>query len=520
MGTRRVTRRAAKVEEAPAEKAADVADELELGGGEAGSERPCPCDGVVEDATVVDATVVDAIVNDARRGVVRRIGYAPIVRLDETRREIELCATSEAVDSYGTIFSYEASKDAFSRWLGNVREMHERKAVGRRVAVRCDDVARKVYVTIRISLGARDTWEKVRDGTLCGASIGAANVHWLPTLWKTADGRKTVMMADTYDLMELSLVDNPSNPDALGITFVRDAVPDATVLDRLDTDELDTDELDTDSRRNAEGAEVGESESNHRAHRDHRERREKRAGGDTHGGEWTTVAGRGVWADAQAETRPEWRAQGTDMGDARLHAAARAVLESCGCVVCEAALAALADEGQADEGLADDVPEDAQVSRVKESESGHAHEARLARALEASLRVSLWGNVRRLDALDANVRAVRGALDESGEAVTRVAEEVNRMAGSLSETLASTMERLGELDTRLERVEAQPLPGGPAARAVEKLHPLHMRAQTAGTGPSPQDQYRALEALAGRLADPQAQIAVAAELIRLQREGS
>jgi hypothetical protein len=33
------------------------------------------------------------------------------------------------------------------------------------------------------------------------------------------------------------------------------------------------------------------------------------------------------------------------------------------------------------------------------------------------------------------------------------------------------------------------------------------------------EQYRALESLAGRLADPQAQIAVAAELIRLRAQG-
>jgi hypothetical protein len=103
-----------------------------------------------------------------------RVGYAPIVRLDPARREIELCATSEALDAHGTVFDYEASKDAFTRWIGNVREMHERRAVGMRVAARCDDEARKVYVRVRISRGAQDTWEKVLDGTLRGAS-GAAS---------------------------------------------------------------------------------------------------------------------------------------------------------------------------------------------------------------------------------------------------------------------------------------------------------------------------------------------------------
>ncbi len=172
-------------------------------------------------------------------GEVQRVGYAPIVRVDATRREIELCATSEAVDSYGTIFSYEASKKAFERWLGNVREMHERKAVGQRVAVRCDDDARKVFVTLRISRGAQDTWEKICDGTLRGASIGAANVKWdepQPSLWDAVDGTLRPKVATEYDLVELSLVDNPSNPDALGFTFVRDAVPDVYLLDRLDAE--------------------------------------------------------------------------------------------------------------------------------------------------------------------------------------------------------------------------------------------------------------------------------------------
>jgi hypothetical protein len=91
---------------------------------------------------------------------------------------VELCATSEALDQHGTIFDYAASKDAFTRWMGNVREMHEYVAVGRRVGVRCEDETRRIFVTIRISRGAEATWEKVLDGTLRGASIGATNVRW------------------------------------------------------------------------------------------------------------------------------------------------------------------------------------------------------------------------------------------------------------------------------------------------------------------------------------------------------
>jgi hypothetical protein len=129
------------------------------------------------DAQTGDASADVASGAPADSGVIR-VGYAPIVRVDAPWREIELCATSEAIDSYGTVFDYAASKDAFTRWIGNVREMHARRAVGRRVAVRCDDDARKIYVRLRVSKGAEDTWEKIADGTLRGASIGASNVTW------------------------------------------------------------------------------------------------------------------------------------------------------------------------------------------------------------------------------------------------------------------------------------------------------------------------------------------------------
>lgn len=151
--------------------------------------------------------------------------------VDEERREIEVCATSEAVDGHGTVFSYDASKDAFARWAGNVREMHDRKAVGRKVDVRCDDDARRVYVRLRISAGAQDTWEKVKDGTLAGASIGASNVVW----GQQRRAGREVPVATRYDLVELSLVDVGSNPDSNGYTFVRDGVPDGALLDDVET---------------------------------------------------------------------------------------------------------------------------------------------------------------------------------------------------------------------------------------------------------------------------------------------
>lgn len=165
---------------------------------------------------------------------VEHVLTAPITRVDPDQRLVTVTATSESVDSFGTVFDYDASKDAFVRWVGNVREMHQPKAVGTRVGVHFDDAERKVEATLRISRGAQDTWEKVLDGTLKGASIGASNVVW-ETGAARGDGGRNVPRARKYDLVELSLVDNPSNPDAVGISVVRNAVPDESVLDEVET---------------------------------------------------------------------------------------------------------------------------------------------------------------------------------------------------------------------------------------------------------------------------------------------
>jgi len=62
------------------------------------------------------------------------VGLASISRVEEARLEVELCAASKALDRRGAIFDDVASKEALTRWIGNMREMHERVAVGRRMA--------------------------------------------------------------------------------------------------------------------------------------------------------------------------------------------------------------------------------------------------------------------------------------------------------------------------------------------------------------------------------------------------
>jgi hypothetical protein len=140
--------------------------------------------------------------------------FAKVLRIDEKNRLVTLRATTEATDTFRTAFAYEASKEAFQRWeqeAGNIREMHAPKAVGRSVQVDYDDRNRAIDVTLRISKGAQDTWEKIVDGTLQGGSIGASNVVWQVNQQRAIGAPEKI--ATKYDLVELSLVDNPSNAE-------------------------------------------------------------------------------------------------------------------------------------------------------------------------------------------------------------------------------------------------------------------------------------------------------------------
>ena len=137
--------------------------------------------------------------------------YVPFTRVspDDERREIVGIATKEVLDSHGTIISYEASKKAFARWVGNIREQHDpKKAVGKAIEWTPDDENRQIIVRAFISKGATDTWEKIKDGTLTGFSISGVDAKYKMI---QRDG-KSIPFIDEYDMPELSIVDNPSCP--------------------------------------------------------------------------------------------------------------------------------------------------------------------------------------------------------------------------------------------------------------------------------------------------------------------
>jgi hypothetical protein len=144
-----------------------------------------------------------------------------ITKIDPVKRTVDMVGTSEKDDKQGDAMDYGGSVEAFATWAGNIREMHQPKAVGKRVYQEFDNEAKLVRVGAYISTGAEDTWQKILDGTLRGASIGGKALETVKEVRKLADGtEKSVRRVLKYQLNELSLVDNPANPDCV-ITLVK-----------------------------------------------------------------------------------------------------------------------------------------------------------------------------------------------------------------------------------------------------------------------------------------------------------
>ena len=141
----------------------------------------------------------------------------PLTKVDIERRIVSGFASLDNVDKQDDIVTAEASMDAFAKFRGNIREMHQPLAVGKMVSFKSDryfDPETKkfyngVFVSAYVSKGAQDTWEKVLDGTLQGFSIGGRMNKWDDAYDEKSD--KTIRVIKQYDLVELSLVDSPAN---------------------------------------------------------------------------------------------------------------------------------------------------------------------------------------------------------------------------------------------------------------------------------------------------------------------
>jgi len=141
----------------------------------------------------------------------------PFSKVDVERRIVSGFATLDNLDKQQDVVTREASLKAFSNFRSNIREMHQPIAVGKMIGFKEDryfDPETKkfyngIYVSAYVSKGAQDTWEKVLDGTLSGFSIGGKMNKWDDGYDEKMDTQ--IRIIKDYDLVELSLVDNPAN---------------------------------------------------------------------------------------------------------------------------------------------------------------------------------------------------------------------------------------------------------------------------------------------------------------------
>jgi len=165
----------------------------------------------------------------------------PFSKVDKERRIVSGFATLDNVDRQKDIVTADASMKAFSKFRGNIREMHQPLAVGKMVAFKEDkyfDPESKtffkgIYVSAYVSKGAQNTWEKVLDGTLSGFSIGGRM-----NKYDDAYDEKTnssIRIIKEYDLVELSLVDTPANQFANVLSVEKVDGVDVVTGDIVDT---------------------------------------------------------------------------------------------------------------------------------------------------------------------------------------------------------------------------------------------------------------------------------------------
>jgi hypothetical protein len=141
----------------------------------------------------------------------------PFAKVDQERRIVSGFASLDNLDKQNDIVTTEASMEAFAKFRGNIREMHQPIAVGKMLNFKeekyFDPETKKfykgVYVSTYISKGAQDAWEKVLDGTYTGFSIGGRMNKWDDAYDEESD--KAIRVIKDYDLVELSLVDSPAN---------------------------------------------------------------------------------------------------------------------------------------------------------------------------------------------------------------------------------------------------------------------------------------------------------------------
>jgi hypothetical protein len=131
-------------------------------------------------------------------------------------------ASSGAVDSDGETVTSEAMKNAIPDYMkfGAVREMHQPSAAGTAVACNVDDATGKTNFSALVVDDA--AIKKVRTGVYKGFSIGGKVTERDP---------KDKRIIKGLDLIEISLVDRPANPEALLTMYKAASTPEDDVTE-------------------------------------------------------------------------------------------------------------------------------------------------------------------------------------------------------------------------------------------------------------------------------------------------
>lgn len=139
-----------------------------------------------------------------------------ISKVDKENRLVHGWASLDNEDLQGDRVTAEASQRAFSKFRGNIREMHQPIAVGRMVSYKPETYYDEngkayngVFVTAYVSKGAQSTWEKVLDGTLQAFSIKGPIRD--SEMEFSKDSNRSIRIIKDYELEELSLVDAGGN---------------------------------------------------------------------------------------------------------------------------------------------------------------------------------------------------------------------------------------------------------------------------------------------------------------------
>lgn len=160
--------------------------------------------------------------------------YIPFTKTDSEERIVEGYASSEALDSQGEIIKSSAIEKALPEYMkfANIREMHQRSAVGKAISAVMDNKKKALYLTSKVI--DPTAWEKVKEGVYNGYSIGGQVV------------KRIGNVIHEIKLHEISLVDRPANPDAVFALYKSDEAEKYNEAEVVASGEIDNEDTGSD----------------------------------------------------------------------------------------------------------------------------------------------------------------------------------------------------------------------------------------------------------------------------------